>query len=159
MNLDVYTQHIPLTQKARFWGNWVSALKGGKDMCAAPEPHIRHFYPSIVETMPGADSRLKNEFGRLEERVLCQFSWEFSPSNWSTQTPFYFVLSVSNDNVSCRRTWCGGLDVAPVFLPLPSSRRQMIGKIVKYISKLSEKLTIHHVFEIPSNTSNSFEVF
>ena len=70
MNLDVYTQHIPLTQKARFWGNWVSALKGGKDMCAAPEPHIRHFYPSIVETMPGADSRLKNEFGRLEARVL-----------------------------------------------------------------------------------------
>ena len=68
MNLDVYTQHIPLTQKARFWGNWVSALKGGKDMCAAPEPHIRHFYPSIVETMPGADSRLKNEFGRLEAR-------------------------------------------------------------------------------------------
>ena len=69
MNLDVYTQHIPLTQKARFWGNWVSALKGGKDLCAAPEPHIRHFYPSIVETMPGADSRLKNEFGRLEARV------------------------------------------------------------------------------------------
>ena len=28
MNLDVYTQHIPLTQKARFWGDFVSALKG-----------------------------------------------------------------------------------------------------------------------------------
>ena len=28
MNLDVYTQHIPLTSKARFWGNFVSALKG-----------------------------------------------------------------------------------------------------------------------------------
>lgn len=73
MNLDVYTQHIPLTQKARFWGNWVAALKGGKDMCAAPEPYIRHYYPSIVETMPGADSRLKNEFGRLEARDLFHF--------------------------------------------------------------------------------------
>ena len=30
MNLDVYTQHVPLTQKARFWGNFVSALKGAK---------------------------------------------------------------------------------------------------------------------------------
>lgn len=76
------------------------------------------------------------------------------------QTQFYFVLRVSNDsNVSRHRTWCGGLDAAPVFLPLPSSQRQMIGKIVKYLEKLSEKLTIHHVFEIPSNTSNSFEVF
>merc|ERR1711988_32350 len=45
MNLDVYTQHVPLTQKARFWGNFVSALKGGKDLYAAPEPHVRNFYP------------------------------------------------------------------------------------------------------------------
>ena len=28
MNLDCYTQHIPLTSKARFWSNFVSALKG-----------------------------------------------------------------------------------------------------------------------------------
>ena len=28
MNLDCYTQYIPLTSKARFWGNFVSALKG-----------------------------------------------------------------------------------------------------------------------------------
>jgi len=28
MSLDSYTQNIPLTQKARFWSNYVSALKG-----------------------------------------------------------------------------------------------------------------------------------
>merc|ERR1711872_438288 len=28
MSLDVYTQNIPLTQKARFWTNYVAALKG-----------------------------------------------------------------------------------------------------------------------------------
>ena len=28
MSLDLYTRNIPLTQKARFWGNYVSALKG-----------------------------------------------------------------------------------------------------------------------------------
>merc|ERR1712203_731188 len=67
MNLDVYTQHVPLTQKARFWGNFVSALKGGKDLYAAPEPHVRNFYPSIVEYIPSADSKTKNEFGRLED--------------------------------------------------------------------------------------------
>jgi len=91
MNLDVYTQHIPLTQKARFWGNWVSALKGGKDMCAAPEPHIRHFYPSIVETMPGADSRLKNEFGRLEDLM-----WR---SRRGTSVPPTPVLPEANDRI------------------------------------------------------------
>jgi len=28
MSLDLYTRNIPLTQKARFWSNYVSALKG-----------------------------------------------------------------------------------------------------------------------------------
>ena len=28
MSLDLYTRNIPLAQKARFWGNYVSALKG-----------------------------------------------------------------------------------------------------------------------------------
>ena len=31
MSLDLYTRNIPLTQKARFWGNYVSALKGDED--------------------------------------------------------------------------------------------------------------------------------
>ena len=100
MNLDVYTQHVPLTQKARFWGNFVSALKGakyaniyanfhakyhscllivecvagGKDLYAAPEPHVRNFYPSIVEYIPTADSKTKNEFGRLEARTPSDIS-------------------------------------------------------------------------------------
>jgi len=30
MSLDTYTQNIPLTQKARFWSNYVAALKGKK---------------------------------------------------------------------------------------------------------------------------------
>ena len=104
MNLDVYTQHIPLTQKARFWGNFVSALKGlikfttwrlqrlltgSNDLYAAPEPHIRHYYPSIVETMPGADARMKNEFGRLEDLM-----WRGRRGTSVPPTP---VLAEAND--------------------------------------------------------------
>ena len=34
MNLDCYTQYIPLTAKARFWGDFVSSLKGNNSqMC------------------------------------------------------------------------------------------------------------------------------
>jgi len=91
MNLDVYTQHIPLTSKARFWGNFVSALKGSKDLNAAPEPHIRNFYPSIVETMPGADASLKNEFGRLEDLM-----WR---SRRGTSLPPTPVLPAANDRI------------------------------------------------------------
>ena len=29
MSLDTYTRYLPLTQKAQFWGTYVSALKGG----------------------------------------------------------------------------------------------------------------------------------
>merc|ERR1711915_103113 len=91
MNLDVYTQHIPLTSKARFWGNFVGALRGSKDLNAAPEPHIRNFYPSIVETMPGADANLKNEFGRLEDLM-----WR---SRRGTSLPPTPVLPVANDRI------------------------------------------------------------
>merc|ERR1712236_8046 len=66
MSLDVYTRNIPLTQKAQFWGNYVSALKGGKDLCAAPEPRITNIYPSIVETLPPTYPGLRQEFGKLE---------------------------------------------------------------------------------------------
>merc|ERR1712080_698239 len=39
MSLDVYTQNIPLTQKARFWTNYVAALKGTLDVEYQHEPH------------------------------------------------------------------------------------------------------------------------
>merc|ERR1712038_1587466 len=91
MNLDVYTQHVPLTQKARFWGNFVSALKGGKDLYAAPEPHVRNFYPSIVEYIPSADSKTKNEFGRLEDLM-----WR---SRRGTSPPPTPVLPEANDRI------------------------------------------------------------
>ena len=87
MSLDLYTRNIPLTQKARFWGNYVSALKGDEryekyiilfkcycvrsiipinpyqgnaDLCAAPEARVRTFYPSITETIPANHADLRN---------------------------------------------------------------------------------------------------
>merc|ERR1739848_661059 len=67
MNLDCYTQYIPLTSKARFWGNFVSALKGSNDLYASPVPHVRTYYPSIVEALPRGEIKLKHEFGKLED--------------------------------------------------------------------------------------------
>ena len=58
-------------------------------MNAAPEPHIRHFYPSIVETMPMSDAKLKNEFGRLEDLM-----WR---SKRGTSVPPTPVLPEAND--------------------------------------------------------------
>merc|ERR1712223_1355591 len=66
MSLDLYTRNIPLTQKANFWGNYVSALKGNADLCAAPEPRITHYYPSVTETLPPAYPGFRHEFGKLE---------------------------------------------------------------------------------------------
>ena len=83
MNLDCYTQYVPLTTKARFWGNFVSALKGrleppshdfiiivtsgSNDLYASPVPHVRTYYPSIVEALPQGEMKLKHEFGKLED--------------------------------------------------------------------------------------------
>merc|ERR1711862_1086716 len=63
---DLYTRNIPLTQKARFWGNYVSALKGNADLCAASEARVINFYPSITETIPPTYPGLRQEFGKLE---------------------------------------------------------------------------------------------
>ena len=52
----------------------VECVAGGKDLYAAPEPHVRNFYPSIVEYIPTADSKTKNEFGRLEARTPSDIS-------------------------------------------------------------------------------------
>ena len=52
----------------------VDCVAGGKDLYAAPEPHVRNFYPSIVEYIPTADSKTKNEFGRLEARTPSDIS-------------------------------------------------------------------------------------
>merc|ERR1712130_54886 len=66
MSLDLYTRNIPLTQKAKFWGNYVSALKGNADLCAAPEARVLNFYPSITQTIPPTYPDLRNEFGKLD---------------------------------------------------------------------------------------------
>merc|ERR1711964_695438 len=70
MSLDSYTQNIPLTQKARFWSNYVSALKGSQDLRAPDEGRIRNWHPSIIETLPDEYPDLKHEFGKLELQMF-----------------------------------------------------------------------------------------
>merc|ERR1712109_428233 len=69
VSLDLYTQNIPLTQKAKFWTNYVSSLKGNQDL-RANEPNIRNFHPSVVETLPNDYPELKMEFSKLESQMF-----------------------------------------------------------------------------------------
>merc|ERR1711983_510071 len=80
MSLDLYTRNIPLTQKARFWGNYVSALKGNADLCAAPEARVINFYPSITETIPPTYPGLRQEFGKLETLMWRQHKGRSAPT-------------------------------------------------------------------------------
>merc|ERR1711862_505040 len=90
MSLDLYTRNIPLTQKARFWGNYVSALKGNADLCAAPVARVINFYPSITETIPPTYPGLRQEFGKLETLMWRQHKGRSAP------TP---VLPEANDRI------------------------------------------------------------
>merc|ERR1712098_941205 len=90
MSLDLYTRNIPLTQKAKFWGNYVSALKGNADLCAAPEARVLNFYPSITQTIPSTYPDLRNEFGKLENLMWRQTKARNAP------TP---VLPEANDRI------------------------------------------------------------
>merc|ERR1712059_83128 len=71
MSVDVYTQNIGLTQKAKFWSTYISALKGVEELRVIEEgPHTRTWYPSITETIPEEYPSLKNEFSKLENQIL-----------------------------------------------------------------------------------------
>merc|ERR1711976_284470 len=70
MHLDLYTSNSALTHKAKFWCNYVGALKGSQDLRAPEEAVIRTLHPSIVETLPEEFPDLKHEFYRLESQMF-----------------------------------------------------------------------------------------
>merc|ERR1712168_1583737 len=70
VSLDLYTQNIPLTQKAKFWTNFVSSLKGNQDLRAAHETPLRTWHPSVIETLPNDYPELKSEFTKLESQMF-----------------------------------------------------------------------------------------
>merc|ERR1712018_788978 len=69
VSLDLYTQNIPLTQKAKFWTNYVSSLKGNQDL-RANDPNTRNCHPSLIETLPNDYPELKMEFSKLESQMF-----------------------------------------------------------------------------------------
>jgi len=70
MHLDLYTQNAGLTHKAKFWCNYVSALKGSQDLRAPEERMLHSIHPSIVETLPETFPDLKHEFSKLESQMF-----------------------------------------------------------------------------------------
>merc|ERR1712217_228460 len=70
MHLDLYTSNSALTHKAKFWCNYVGALKGSQDLRAPDDRIIRSIHPSIVETLPEEFPDLKHEFSRLESQMF-----------------------------------------------------------------------------------------
>ena len=42
------------------------SIPGNADLCAAPEPRVTHYYPSITETLPPVYPGFRHEFGKLE---------------------------------------------------------------------------------------------
>merc|ERR1712029_152884 len=68
MSFDTYTQNISLTQKAKFWTNYISALKGQEGLCAGGEGESLLYYPSVWETVPSECKDLKKEIGKIEGR-------------------------------------------------------------------------------------------
>merc|ERR1712147_250374 len=109
MSLDLYTRNIPLTQKARFWGNYVSALKGNADLCAAPEARVTNWYPSITETVPPTYPDIRHEFGKLESLMWRQRAGSAPP------TP---VMPEANDRIHTI-----GYDYCPVHTEIYGSYR------------------------------------
>merc|ERR1712008_628879 len=69
-HLDLYTSNNPLTHKAKFWCNYVGALKGSQDLRAPDDRVMRNIHPSIVETLPEEFPDLKHEFSKLESQMF-----------------------------------------------------------------------------------------
>merc|ERR1712128_36066 len=83
-SLSLYTQNIPLTQKAKFWTNYVSALKGNQDLRVQEGPH-RTCHPSVLETLP-------YECGKLETQL-----WDWPRRR--AMEPLTPVIADANDRI------------------------------------------------------------
>merc|ERR1712128_146011 len=70
--LTCSTQNMPAGQAARFWSDYMSALKGSQDLNATPDGHVKSYYPSIMDTIPPSRPDLRREFGKLEDQILRQ---------------------------------------------------------------------------------------
>jgi len=75
--LDVYTSHIPLTQKARFWSDFVSSLKGEQDLCARDYDRDTTWYPTVKDILPYYYPDRRMEFGQVKSfiNVRAQRAW------------------------------------------------------------------------------------
>merc|ERR1712189_45936 len=90
MSFDLYTQNISLTQKAKFWTNYVSALKGQEPICAGGEGESLLWYPSVWENVPSECRDLKKEIGKIEDQML---------SRKRQATPLTPVLPDAHDKI------------------------------------------------------------
>ena len=72
---------------------WLSACShpGSNDLYASPIPHVRTYYPSIVEALPQGEMKLKHEFGKLEDLM-----WRNRRGTSLPPTP---VLPEANDRL------------------------------------------------------------
>ena len=49
-----------------------ATMPGNQDLNAAPDDHVRSYYPSIMETIPPSHPDLRREFGKLEDQMMRQ---------------------------------------------------------------------------------------
>merc|ERR1712117_912440 len=92
VSLNLYTQNIPLTQKAKFWTNYVSSLKGNQDL-RANDPNTRNCHPSLIETLPNDYPELKMEFSKLESQM-------FDRPMRRAHEPLTPVIADANDRIN-----------------------------------------------------------
>merc|ERR1711872_794997 len=89
MSVDLFS--MPVGQGARFWSDYMSALKGVQDLHVPEDDHVKTYYPSIMETIPSTHPEIRREFGKLESLILSQ------PRGKTRLTP---VIGGATDRIS-----------------------------------------------------------
>merc|ERR1712086_900330 len=117
------------TQKAKFWSNYVSALKGNQDLRASDPltPHIVH--PSILETLPDSYPDLKHQFGKMESQL-------FDRPSRKAQEPLTPVIADANDRIHSL-----GYSYYPVHTEIYGTYRARAARNI-YKTKKTKKATI-----------------
>lgn len=63
MHMDLYTNNSALTQKAKFWCNFVSSLKGNQSFCCfTPCRNLEFFYPGVLLIPPHSSEESSGAF-------------------------------------------------------------------------------------------------
>ena len=118
VSLDLYTQNIPLTQKAKFWTNYVSSLKGELSNNSSQGPSNKSLFTLGERSF---SARIRNHMITWKA-LICIFLEQFIPNSRGLNLLYMNSWSFKFRQPGFESTWGTSQELASLCHWNPSQR-------------------------------------